>query len=122
MRPFENIEKSIEKLHYETSAETHDKIYDNIMQALNEKQKQKSGAMAPDIWRMIMKTNTTKLAAAAVIIAAVLVGIHLLGSNGANAVYASVVQQLHYASTMTYSIVTHTPVESMPTLRQQMAF
>jgi hypothetical protein len=57
-----------------------------------------------------------------IIIAAVLVGMYQLGGNGANAVYASVVEQLHYAPTMTYSIVTHTPVENMPTLRQQMAF
>jgi outer membrane lipoprotein-sorting protein len=122
MRPFEHIEKLIKKLNYETSTETHDRIYDNILLVLDEKQKQKADAIAPDIWRMIMKTKTIKLAAAAVIITAVLVGIHLLGGNGANAVYASVVEQLHYARTMTYSIVTHTPVESMPTLRQQMAF
>jgi len=120
MRPSEKIEKLIKKLHYETSAETHDRVLGNALLALDEKQK--AGAIAPDIWRMIMKTNTIKLAAAAVIIAAVLVGIHLLGGNGANAVYARVVEQLQYARTMTYSIVTHTPVESMPTLRQQMAF
>jgi len=120
MRPSENIEKLIKKLHYETSAETHDRVLGNVLMALDKKQK--AGAMAPDIWRMIMKTKMIKLAAAAVIIAVVLVGINLLGGNGANAVYASVVKQLHYARTMTYSIVTRTPVESMPTLRQQMAF
>ena len=122
MSPSENIEKLIKKLHYETSTETHDRVIGNVLLALDKKQKQKAGKITPDIWRMIMKTKMIKLAAAAVIIAAVLVGIHLLGGNGANAIYASVVEQLQYARTMTYSIVTHTPIESMPTLRQQMAF
>jgi outer membrane lipoprotein-sorting protein len=122
MSPSENIEKLIKKLHYETSTETHDRVFGNVMQSLDEKQKQKAGVIKPDLWRMIMKTKVTKLAAAAVIIAAVLAGIHLLGDNGANAVFASVVEQLHYARTMTYSIVTHPSVESMPTLRLQMAF
>jgi outer membrane lipoprotein-sorting protein len=120
MSPSEKIEKLIKKLHYETSAETHDRVIGNVLLALDKKQK--AGKITPDIWRIIMKTKTIKLAAAAVIIAAVLVGINLLGGNGANAVYASVVEQLQCARTMTYSIVTHTPVESMPTLRQQMAF
>jgi outer membrane lipoprotein-sorting protein len=121
MSPSEKIEKLIKKLHYETSAETHDRVLGNVMQALDEKQK--AGIIIkPDLWRMIMKTKVAKLAAAAVIIAAVLVGIHQLGGKGANAVYASVVEQLQYARTMTYNIVTQTPVESMPTLRLQMAF
>jgi outer membrane lipoprotein-sorting protein len=122
MRPLENIEKLVKKLRYKTSAQTHDRVLDNVLLALDEKQKQKAGVIKPDLWRTIMKTKVTKVAAAAVIIAAVLVGIHQLGGNGASAVYASVVEQLQYARTMTYSIVTHTPVESMPTLRLQMAF
>ncbi len=122
MRPSENIEKLIKKLRYKTSAETHNRVLDNVLLALDKKQKQKAGVIKPDLWRIIMKTKVTKLAAAAVIIAAVFVGIHQLAGNGANAVYASVVEQLHYARTMTYSIVTHTPVDSIPTLRLQMAF
>jgi len=122
MRPSENIEKLIKKIRYTTSDETQDRVLGNVLLALDEKQKQKAGVIKPDIWRMIMKTKVTKLAAAAVIIAAVLIGINQFTGNGASTVYASVVEQLHYARTMTYSIVTHTPVDSMPTLRQQMAF
>jgi hypothetical protein len=71
MRPADNIEKLIRKLHYETSAETHDKIYGNVMQTLDEKQKEESGTIKPDKWRIIMKTKATKLGAAAVIIACI---------------------------------------------------
>jgi len=69
-----------------------------------------------------MKNPITKLAAAAVIIIAVLIGINQLAGNGASAVFASVVEQLHNARTMTYSVVTQTPVENMPTVRTEMAF
>jgi len=70
----------------------------------------------------LMKSRFTQLAAAAVIIIAVLLGINQFVGRGAGAVFASVVEQLHNASTMTYSVVTQTPVESMPTLRIEMAF
>ncbi|MHC4437938.1 MAG: LolA family protein [Planctomycetota bacterium] len=68
MRPSDNIEKLIKKLCYKTSAETHKKVLGNVLQALDEKQKQKPGATAPVIWRIIMKSPITKLSTAAVII------------------------------------------------------
>jgi hypothetical protein len=75
MRPSENIEKLIKKLRYKTSAETHDRVLDNVLQALDEKQKQKAGVMAPDIWSIIMKTKATKLGVAALIIACIALSI-----------------------------------------------
>jgi len=122
MRPSENIEKLIKKLRYKTSAETHDRVLGNVLQALDEKEKQKPGVFSPDTWRTIMKSTITKLAAAAVIIVAVFAGIHQFGVDGASVAFADIVEQLANARTMTYSIVTRTPVESMPTLRLQMAF
>jgi len=71
MRPAENIEKLIKKLHYETSAETHDKVYRNVMQALDKQLKQKAGAAAPVLWRIIMKSPITKLSTAVVVIACI---------------------------------------------------
>ncbi len=68
MRPSENIEKLIKKLHYETSAETHDRVLDNVLQALDKKQKQKVVATAPALWRIIMKSPITKLSTAVVVI------------------------------------------------------
>ena len=71
MRPSEDIEKLIKKLHYETSAETHDKVYRNVMQALDKQLKQKAGAAAPVLWRIIMKSPITKLSTAVVVIACI---------------------------------------------------
>ncbi len=122
MRPSENIEKLIKKLRYKTSPETHDRVLGNVLQALDEKEKQKPGVFVPDTWRTIMKSKITRMAAAAVIIIAVFVGIHQFGGDGASVAFADIVEQLANARTMTYSVVTRTPVESMPTLRLQMAF
>jgi outer membrane lipoprotein-sorting protein len=74
------------------------------------------------VLEIIMKSQITKLAAAAAIIIAVLIGIHQLAGNGASTVFASVVDQIHNARTMTYSVVTQTPVKNMPTVRTEMAF
>ena len=120
MRPAEYVEKQIRKLQYKTTAETHENIFNNVIQAIDEKQK--PGAAVPDVRRIIMKNSITKLAVAAMIIVAILVGINLLGGSGTGKVYADIVGQLAGARTMTYSILTSTPVESMPTLRSQMVF
>jgi len=122
MRPAENIEKQIKKLRYETGAETHKKVFGNVLKAMDKYEQQKSGAKAPDMWSIIMKNSIIKLAVAAVIILVVFTVVSQLGGNGANVVYAAIVEQLANASTMTYSVVTQTPVESMPTLRIEMAF
>ena len=68
-----------------------------------------------------MNSKMIKFAAAAAIIVVVLSGFHFIGGSRGT-VYASIVEQLQQARTLTYSIVTRTPVENMPTLRLQMAF
>jgi len=102
-------------------------LEDDIMNRIVREQSAKlkasvAAGTALKLRRIIMKSSITKLAAAAVIITAVLIGISQLAGSGAAAVFASVVEQLHNARTMTYSVVTHTPVEGMPTVRTEMAF
>ena len=78
MRPSDNIERSIKKLRYKTSVETHEKVLGNVLQALDEKQKQKPSATTPDIWRIIMKNPIIKLSTAAVIIVCIALTITLI--------------------------------------------
>ena len=122
MRPAEYVEKQIRKLQYKTSAETHENIFNNVIQAIDKHERKKPGAAVPDVRRIKMKTSITKLAVAAIILVAILVGINLIGGSGAGKVYADIVEQLAGARTMTYSILTKTPVENMPGLRSQMVF
>ena len=121
MRPTENIEKLIEKLRYKTSTETHDRVLGNVLQALDEKEKQKPGVIKPDIWRTIMNSKITKLATAAAIIVAVLVSFHYLGGS-ASTVYADVVERLQKARTLLYTVTTTTPIEGMPDMEMEVAF
>jgi len=102
MRPAENIEKLIKRLRYKTSDETHDRVLGNLLQALDKFEKKKSGVIRPEIWRTIMKSPVTKIAAAAVIIIAVLIGILQLG--GSTPAFADVVRPLLTARTATYKM------------------
>lgn len=63
--------------------------------------------------RTIMKSPVTKIAAAAVIIIAVLTGIHYFGVSipGTSVVFADVVERLHNARTMTYTVNATTAIE-----------
>jgi len=56
----------------------------------------------PNLWSIIMKSPITKLAAAAAIIIAVMVGIHQFGSpiNGANVAFADVIEPIFNARTV----------------------
>ena len=67
----------------------------------------------PSIWRTIMKNPITKLAAAAMIIIAVLIGLHYFGDsvNIAGTAYAEVVERLQNAVTMIYTSSGTTEIE-----------
>jgi outer membrane lipoprotein-sorting protein len=122
MRPADNIHNQIKKLQLKASADLDKRVHNDISNALAKSKKTASAHSEPNIWRIIMKSRMIKLATAAVIIIAVLIGIHQLAGNGATTVFASVVEQIHNARTMTYSVVTQTPVKNMPTVRTEMAF
>jgi outer membrane lipoprotein-sorting protein len=113
MRPAEDIDKLIKKLRYKAGAETHDRILGNVMHALDESEKQKTGAAAPDKWRIIMKSPVTKIAAAAVIIVSVAAGIHFLGVPTEGLAWADVVEPILTARTMVFNV----EGENVPTTR-----
>jgi outer membrane lipoprotein-sorting protein len=73
-------------------------------------------------WRTIMSHRMTKWAVAAVVALAVMAGLSLMTGDGTGKVYARMVDQLHSVHTLTYSLVTQTGVESMPTVRLDMAY
>lgn len=83
MRPLDNIERLIKKLRYKPTAEAHDRVLDNVLEALEKSKKPKPAINQPNIWRTIMKSQITKLAtAAAVIIITILGGINFWPGGG----------------------------------------
>lgn len=72
--------------------------------------------------RTIMSNRMMKPALAAVVALALILGLSLFTGDGAGKVYARMVDQLHRAHTLTYSMVTRTGVASMPTVRIDIAY
>jgi outer membrane lipoprotein-sorting protein len=122
MKPAENIESLIKKLNDTTSARMDEQFLGDALSALAESGRTTPAFTEPKLWRIIMKSPITKLAVAAVMIAAAIVTVNQLSGDGAGAVFAKAVEQLHNARTMTYSMVTFTNIETMPAVRMEMAF
>jgi len=72
--------------------------------------------------RTVMSNRIVKWAVAAVVALAVILGLSLFTGDGAGKTYAKAVDQLHRAHTVTYSQLTKTGVESMPTMRVDITY
>jgi len=74
--------------------------------------------------RTIMKSPITRIAAAAVIIIAVLIGLNYFGDSVSitSTAYAEIVERLHNARTLTYVVETTTSIEGMLSMRMEIAF
>ncbi|MHC4395475.1 MAG: hypothetical protein ACYS1A_07440 [Planctomycetota bacterium] len=93
MNPQENTEKLIRKLVLHGNKAADERIVNDAMAAY---EKQKSAAGGSNIWRTIMRSRITKLAAAAVIIIAVMIGINQFGGSidPASVAWADVVENM----------------------------
>jgi len=96
MRPVENIEKLIKNINIDTNARIDEEVLGDVVEAFEKSKGKKTSAKEQNIGRIIMKSKITKIAAAAVIIIAVLIGIHHLGGSidGASIAWADVLEQI----------------------------
>lgn len=74
MRPMEDIKKRIESVPLNTIADRDKQVLEDVMNALAQSKKEQPASSRPTVWRIIMKNNVTKLAAAVFVIA-LLVGV-----------------------------------------------
>lgn len=81
MRPSDNINELIKKLHLKASAELDKRVHNDISAALTKSEQTKSVQPEPNIWRTIMKSRIIKLTAAAVIIIAVAISVTILDKS-----------------------------------------
>jgi len=102
MRPTDNINQLIKKLHIKASANLDGRVHDDIDRALATPQKSESADAKPNRWRIIMKSRITKLAAAAVIIIAVLAGLPFLPKDTASVTLAGVLERVEQAKAFMY--------------------
>jgi len=102
MSPSESIEKLIKKLRYPAGAETHDRILGNVLNAVDEVEKHKSGVTAPNVRRTIMKSPITKLATAAIVAIACLIGLSLWRGTESGIALADVLARIEQVKAFRY--------------------
>ena len=108
MKAAENIERLIKKFcdakrsSVTTGTEMDKRILDDALVAYKKSKKRTTALTEPNIWRIIMKSPITKLAAAAVIIIMVIVGMNQLGGpiDGSSVAFGEV---LGYIQTYSYT-------------------
>jgi hypothetical protein len=94
VRPVENINELIKKLQLKASADLDRRVHEDISRALTEPRKTKSAPPEPNIWRIIMKSPITKLATAAVVIIACVIGLSLWRTTGSGIALADVLARV----------------------------
>ena len=95
MRPEENIEKLIKSLNFKASAQLHNRTLNDVLEAHEESRRTQSAKLKPNVWRITTKSKITKLAAAAVVVIAVTIGIKALSATPA---WAQVVKAFNKAT------------------------
>jgi len=114
MSPEEKIEKKIRDMHFKASKQLRNKILDNAMEAYQKSKQKDSARTEPNIWRIIMKSPVTKLAAAACVIIAALVAInHFAGPVGVTSVaWGKLAERINQIDTVSYSMIVTDKYES----------
>ena len=82
MSRLSNIERSIEILRVITTAAIDERILDDAFAALDESVRIERAGVRPSVWQLIVRSRVTKLAAAAVIVIVVLVGVEFITRRG----------------------------------------
>ncbi len=93
MRPTEQIKRLVKKLNETTSTEMDQRVLTDVLDALAESEKP-SALTQPKIWRNIMKSRITKLAVAALLVIAVLIGINRFEGPTAGVAWGEVVRNV----------------------------
>jgi outer membrane lipoprotein-sorting protein len=119
MRPTDKIETLIKNASIRTDTQSDRKILDEVLDAFEETKQKQTGASQVNIWRIIMKSRTTKLAAAAVIVIAGIVCVQFLTGTNAS---AQVVQEIKNARTVVYTVITQTNEGNGETVKTDIAY
>jgi len=96
MSSTEKIKRLFAKSDVTVNSKVDDRIINDALTAFDKSEKTKPVSAEPNIWRIIMKSKITKLAAAAVIIITVLIGISQFGGSidGSSVAWAELVQRV----------------------------
>ncbi len=105
MNPQDNIEELITELVLPGTKAADERILNDALAAYEKSESKKMAEHQPIVWRIIMKSRTTKFAAAAVIIIAVLIGIIFFPGTDTSVAFADVIQPILDARTVIMDIL-----------------
>jgi len=94
MRSSEDVQKLIRNAEMQSDPEANQAVLTDLLRQFDKTQTQKPAVMQPSIGRTIMKSPITKLAAAAVIVAVVLVGVSQFGGSVTSVAWGEVIGRL----------------------------
>jgi outer membrane lipoprotein-sorting protein len=94
MRSSENVEKLVRNAEMHSDPETNQAVLKDLLHQFDKTQKQEPAVTQPKIRRTIMRSPITKLAAAAAIIAAVLIGLSQFGGSATSVAWGEVIGRL----------------------------
>ena len=103
MRPAEEVYELMHKLRATPRPEYDERVHGEISKALAELKSTPAAVPQPSIWRTIMESRTTRLAAAAVIVLVVILAVTFFNRTS-GIVWAEVVQRLGEIKTVGYKI------------------
>ncbi len=114
MKRKSKIEKVVNKFYFrkrneiKTTGELDKRIVDDALHMYEQSIKTQSASMQPNIWRIIMRNKIVKLAAAAMILLAIILGINLTGTSidGASTAFAAAIDTIKNARTFSCIVIT----------------
>ncbi len=120
MRPTDDIKKFFDNAGLSTNPQTDKAILDKVLQACEQTQNKSSAIYSLNKWRIIMKSKITKLAVAAVIIIAVLIGINQFGGSidGTTVAWAEVLHRLNDVNHVHFYEITTNKGSEFPSIRE----
>ena len=114
MKRKSKIEKVVNKFYFgkrnetKTTGELDKRIINDALPEYEQSLKTHSAEKQPNIWRIIMRNKIVKLAAAAVILLAIILGINLTGTSidGASTAFAAAIDTIKNARTFSCIVIT----------------
>ena len=113
MRPADKTRQFIKNASIKSNPEVNEAVLKELLNELDQSKSKPCAAREPNIWRIIMKSPVTKIAAAAVIIVSLIVASHFLGVPTESVAWADVVRPILTANTVVFNV----EGENIPTTR-----
>jgi hypothetical protein len=104
MKSEKETERIIKEYYISATSEMDKKIYNDVSKLMKKRKHTKLVLMQPNIWRTIMKSPATKLATAAVIMTACVIGVYLWKTTGSGIALADVLARIEQITAYSYQV------------------